>query len=170
MDIVAAVELVRAILFFVNLNLNAVVVKVVLLAQHSVSCLEDGLLLACAIRVHSQMAGEGVLVVAERPHVDVMNFFNSIDVVKALLDPLDIKMVRDSLKDQNDTLPEGEASSVKHDESEDISAERVDKRGILTNEEDYERGNDNAYRVKDVADDVEEGCSNVNILLVLVSN
>ena len=79
-------------------------------------------------------------------------------------------MVRDSLKDQNDTLPEGEASSIKDDESEDISAEQVDKRGILTNEEDYERGNDNAYRVEDVADDVKKGCSNVNVLLILVSN
>lgn len=62
-NIVAAVEFVSGVLVLVHLNLNAVMVKVVLLAEHPVSICKNGLLLAFAVSVKRHMAGERVLVV-----------------------------------------------------------------------------------------------------------
>ena len=109
MKIVSTVEFVRVVLLLVDLDLDAVVVEMVLLAEHFVGLHEDALLLTLLLGVQQQMARERVLVVVQRPDMDVVDLLDALDVVEALLDAVDVQVIGDGLEDQDDTLPEGEA-------------------------------------------------------------
>lgn len=58
MDVVSTVEFVGIIIFLVNLDLNAVMVEAVFLAEHFVDCLESALLLTILVGVQDHVAGE----------------------------------------------------------------------------------------------------------------
>jgi len=98
--------------------------------------------------------------------MDVVDLFDTLNIVDALLDAIDVKVIRDSLKDQNDTLPEGEASGPQDNDGEDIGADGINV-PALRPEENNRGSDDDTDRVEDVTKDVKEGGVHIKVHTVM---
>ena len=136
-----------------NLNLDAVVIEFVLLAEDRVSLSQDPLLMAVLVCFEGDVACEGELVVRKTPNVNVVHLINSFDALQSLSNFLDIKVGWYRLKDENDALPEGEASRIEHNQRENVRAHRVEEPKLGPDINDG-CGDDHTDRVKEISKNV----------------
>lgn len=59
--------------------------------------------------------------------MDVVNFFDTLDVVESLLDAFDVEVLGNGLEDENNTLPESQAGGPYDNDAENVGAHRVNE-------------------------------------------
>ena len=72
-----------------DLDLNAIVVQVEAASEYGVSLSQYSLLLAIETGLKRDVATEGILVIGEGPHMDVVHFFDTFDTGETLIHLLD---------------------------------------------------------------------------------
>ena len=124
--VAAEVRVAVRVLFFVEkLNLHAGMLNAIVLAEDCVSSFEDALLLAVLVAVEGDMTRHAHLQVVQGPDVKVMYSLDSLDEFEILDHFVRVDVPRRSLQHDHHALPEGQSGCVKHDDSEEVGANRV---------------------------------------------
>ena len=96
------------------------------------------------------MAGEGELVIVQRPDVNIVHLMNTLDLLEPVANVVRVEVRGHRLEDQFHALPEGHTGGVKNDDSEKVCADRVHPPALRPDENNY-CGNDDSDRVEQIA-------------------
>jgi len=117
---------VSMLLFFKQLNLDAIMLYSKVFAQDCVCGLQDELLLAILIRMECDVDRQAHLVIVQRPNVHIMDESDTLDSLEASDDLIRVNVIRSRLQNQHEAFPESLARGPKDDDSEKVCADWVD--------------------------------------------
>ena len=116
MDVVSTVELNRiGACNMLNLDLNAVMVEIINVAEYLVRLLKHSLLLSVLIGVQNYVASERYLIIVEGPNMNLMYLVDALDFLKPLPNLVHVEMRWSCLQNEHYALPERDSRGVEYD-------------------------------------------------------
>ena len=149
-----------------DFNLDGDVIDVELFSDQSICLSHDRLLLTAMGVLDGQMGCEDILLLSHGEHVEVVHILQTLDPHQDFSDLIQVNILWGSLKKEQDALPEGKPGGPQDNKGEQVGTERINIPEVWE-EVDCGGGNDDSNRVQHVSKDVEVGCLNIEVPLLL---